>query len=136
MQTYRVKLFLADEVAAAARAHSGGVDSSGQDVAPIARTKTLRLAVHGESHLAVEDDMSRFGWVRVLGVECVWAILPDVGVRETFEVKLAFEVFDVHRMFRSTPIMVSAMGRKSATGTAVAPRATNDSHADAKPFLT
>jgi hypothetical protein len=89
-------LFFADKVTTARRTHSGRMHRSRRDVAPFAGPEGMRLAIHGESHFAFEDDMSGLGGVRVFRIEGVRAVLPNVGVGEAFLVKLFFERFDVH----------------------------------------
>jgi hypothetical protein len=89
-------LFFADKVATARGTHSGRMHRSRRDVAPFAGPEGMRLAIHGESHFAFEDDVSGLGGVRVFRIEGVRVVLPDVGVGEAFLAKLFFERFDVH----------------------------------------
>ena len=57
---------------------------AGSNVASIANAIRLRFAADGERHFAIEDDVSRYPVVRVVGVMRVWSILPDERVREAF----------------------------------------------------
>lgn len=54
------------------------------NVAALAGAIGLRLAVQGESHFTAQNDVRGFRATGVIGVEGVRAILPNVGVRESF----------------------------------------------------
>lgn len=66
------------------------------NVASIASAICLRFATDGERHFAIEDDVSCYAVVRVVGIIRVWSILPDERVRETFRVQVRFQFADVH----------------------------------------
>jgi hypothetical protein len=58
--------------------------------------KSPRRATARERHVAVEDDVGRIDGMRVVGIEGVRAILPDIDVSETFATELLFECVGVH----------------------------------------
>jgi hypothetical protein len=90
------RLPLAYQVAAAGGAHQGGMHGAGGDVGAVAGTVGDAAAVHGEGHFTVEDDVGGFGGVIVVGIVGVGAVLPDVGMDETFRAELCVEGIEVH----------------------------------------
>ena len=66
------------------------------NVATIADAIGLRFAADGERHFAVEDDVSCYAIVGVVGIMRVWSILPDERVRETLRMELRFQFADIH----------------------------------------
>ncbi len=83
-----VRLFFADEVAAAARAHACGVGGSGGDVAALSYRVGMGFSIHGQRHFAIENDVGGEAGVGVVGIERVGTILPDESVQEAFGFEL------------------------------------------------
>ena len=73
-----------------------GMDGSGGNVAAVANAIRLRSAAHGEHHFAIENYVRGKPGMRVVGVEGVRAVLPHVGVRKTFGMKLRFQFALIH----------------------------------------
>jgi len=81
-------LLLANQIAAATRAHPRGMDRPWGNIAAITHTVGLRLSGHRERHLAFEDDVRRQVGVRVVGIMRVRRVLPNIGMRETLRLEL------------------------------------------------
>lgn len=58
------------------------------DFAAITREIRFGLAVHGEDHLALQNDVGSHTGVRVIGVELFRIIAPHVCMSKTFVVEL------------------------------------------------
>ena len=56
----------------------------------------LRRASTRERHLAVEDDVRRIDRMRVVGIERIGAVLPDIDVPETFLTQLPLVGLRIH----------------------------------------
>lgn len=82
---------LADEVAAATRPHHGRMRGTRGNIAAIPPAVEFRFTVHCESHLPGQNEVHGFRAMRVVGITCIRRILPDVGVRKAFALKLANE---------------------------------------------
>ncbi len=87
------RLFFTDQVPAAVRPHARGVDRASGDVATLAYGKGSRRACMRKRHLSVKDDVGCFARMRMIGIMRVRSILPDVRVKESFLMKLAFQRF-------------------------------------------
>ena len=85
--------FLADEVSAAVRAHARRMHGAGRNVAALARTIRFRDACLRQRHLSIEDNVSGFGRVRMIGIKYVRSILPHVRMQKSFTVQLALDRF-------------------------------------------
>ena len=72
------------------------MDDSCGNVTALACGVCARLAGGGERHLAFQNDVRGFRWMRVIGIRCVWAVLPDVSVKKSFVVQLPLEGREVH----------------------------------------
>jgi hypothetical protein len=59
-----------------------------RNIAALASTIDLRFAIHGERHLASEDDVGSFCVMRVIGIERVRSILPYVRMSKSLTVQL------------------------------------------------
>ena len=92
-QALKPVLLLPDQILAAAWAHLRRVDRAGGNIATFSGGISARLAALRQRHFAVEDDVRRLNCVRVLGVKGVRAVLPDVCVKKSFPVQLAFQRF-------------------------------------------
>src|SRR2546422_9950116 len=77
-------LSLADKVAAAVRAHAGGMDRAGGDVTAFAGAERACLPAHGQSHLALQNDVGGLSGVGVVRIRGGAGIRPHVGAGETF----------------------------------------------------
>src|SRR5207302_7525333 len=75
-------LSLTDKVAATVRAHAGG--RAGGDVTAFAGAERACLPAHGQSHLALQNDVCGLSGVRVVRIGGVRLILPHVGAGEAF----------------------------------------------------
>ena len=64
----------------------------------------LRHATARECHLAIEDDVRRVDRMRVVWIERMRAILPEINTAETFLPKLPFESASVHASVYPSPI--------------------------------
>ena len=94
-----MSILFADEVAAPGGAHTSRMHGPGRNAAALSGPEGVRLTVHRQGHFAFQDDVSRFTGMRVLRVESVRVVLPDVGVRETFGVELLLEILFAHSSF-------------------------------------
>jgi len=56
----------------------------------------LRRTPTRERHLAVEDDVRRIDQMRVVGIERIGAVLPDIDVPETLLTQLPFVGLRIH----------------------------------------
>ena len=56
----------------------------------------LRRASTRERHLTVEDDVRRIDRMRVVGVERIGAVLPDIDVPEAFLTQLPLVGLRIH----------------------------------------
>jgi hypothetical protein len=92
-----VESALADEVAAAARAHGSGVHGICGNVAALACAIRFRFAGHAEDHFPAEDNVRRLHTVRVIRIARVLYVLPGVDVREAFAAEFGGEDRFVHR---------------------------------------
>src|SRR5581483_646243 len=92
----RFVLFLADQISATGCAHARRMHSFGGDVETVARVVSFRIAVHGDRHLSVENDVRGFTGMHVIGIESVGAILPNVRGGKSLGAKLSFERLFVH----------------------------------------
>jgi len=68
----------------------------------LSRLVGLRRTPTRERHLAVEDDVRRIDRMRVVGVERIGAVLPDIHVSKPFLVQLPFEFVGGHKQFASS----------------------------------
>jgi len=101
MDVNGAKLFLTDEVPAPPRPHASGMHGAGGDVAALARTVGMRRATLGQRHFSIEDDVRSLSGVRVVWIVRVRPVLPDVCVQESFDMKLAFQRFQISVHFAS-----------------------------------
>src|SRR2546422_4779878 len=69
-------LSLADKVAATVRPHAGGMDRAGGDVTAFAGAERARLPAHGQSHLALQNDVCGLSGVGVVRIGGRRVILP------------------------------------------------------------
>ncbi len=87
IKTHRLKpvlLLFPNQIPAAARAYLRRVNGAGRNIASLSCAKSMRLAALRQRHFAVEDDVCRLNWVRVVWIKSVWSILPDIGVKKSF----------------------------------------------------
>lgn len=71
------------------------MDGAGGNVHSVTGPVGASLATLREGHLAFQNDMCSFGGMRVVRIESARAILPHIGLGESFAVKLGFEFPDV-----------------------------------------
>jgi hypothetical protein len=82
-----------DEIAATPRAHLCGMRRARGNIAAFPCAIRARLAALHEGHFAIEDNVRGFNRVRVVRVKGLRSVLPDVGVRKSLAVQLAFQRF-------------------------------------------
>jgi hypothetical protein len=129
-------LLFPNQIFAAAWAHFRGMLCAGRNIAPFSHPISARLAALRQRHFAVEDDVRRLDWVRVVGIKGVWAVLPDVRVKKSFPMQLAFErcvitghkfctsaskLYDCFSFGRKIPPAIRATMRRGANRTVSAP---------------
>ena len=64
---------------------------TGRNIAAFAGCVGASCSAVRQDHFAIKDNVRGFGRVRVIGIKRVRPVLPDVGVDESFTVKLAFQ---------------------------------------------
>src|SRR5262245_25882779 len=69
-----------DQVAAASRSHAGRVQGTGRNIATVSTAVGFRLSLEYQGHFAGQDNVRGFFGVRMIGVEGVGSVLPDVGM--------------------------------------------------------
>ena len=84
-------LLLTNQILASARAHFRGVHGAGGNIAALTCSKSARLAALRQRHFAVKDDVRRLDAVRVVGIESVRSILPDIRMQKSFPMQLLFQ---------------------------------------------
>lgn len=67
------------------------MNRAGGNVAPLADLVAARFAAPRQRHFAIEDNVRRLRGMRVVRIERVCAVLPDVGVKKTFLLELTLE---------------------------------------------
>src|SRR5215469_8855303 len=87
---------LANEVAAASRAHARGMDGTRRDIAALPGVIHLGLAIEHQCHFPVQNDVCRLLEMLVVGIIGVWRVLPDVGVVKAFLMQAFRESLFVH----------------------------------------
>src|SRR6267142_654802 len=87
---------LGNEIAAALRPGPRRVHNPSRQIAALAAVVSLRLAVHGHAHLALQDDVSRFRAVGMLAILHIGTVFPDVEMRIALKNQLFGEVFLFH----------------------------------------
>jgi hypothetical protein len=69
------------------------VHRAGGNIAAFTDAKRARRASLRQRHFAVEDDVRSLDGVRVVRIKGVRSVLPDVRVKKSFPVQLAFQRF-------------------------------------------
>src|SRR3989442_7424886 len=83
-------LSLTDKVAAAVRAHAGGMDRAGGDVTAFAGAERAGLAAHGQRHLPLQNDVCGLNGGGVNTIGSGRGFLPHPGAGETFFAEMVF----------------------------------------------
>ena len=102
------------------RSHLRGMHGIGGNIATFSYAVGTRLAALRQGHFAVQDDVRRFNGVRVIGIERVWSVLPNISVRKSLTLKLRFQRFLNGRHLRISAINLYAwlsFGRKMLAAT-------------------
>jgi hypothetical protein len=87
---------LADQIAATTRPYPRRVQRAGRHVTSFASATSPALASHRQSHLSAQNDVRRFHRMRVIGIRHIRAILPHIGVAESFLLKRSRKLLFIH----------------------------------------
>jgi len=87
---------LANEVAAAARPHAGGMRRMCGDITAVSAAIGPGLAVKQQGHFPGENDVRRLFVVLVIRIKDVGAVLPHIGAAKTFAAQAVGKLFLVH----------------------------------------
>jgi len=85
-----------------------------RNVAARTRAKRFRLAIHGQRHLSIQDDVRRLDRMRVVSVSRARHVFPNVGVRKTLAMKLIHQFLLIHAksVTRAEPVRNRGQTRK------------------------
>lgn len=86
------RLFLANKVAAARRAHAGGVHGRGWNVATFPDAVRRASAFHRKCHFPFEDYVRSLNRVRVASITAVRPVFPYVCVTKALAMQLLFKL--------------------------------------------
>ena len=86
----------ADQIAATARPCPRRVQRTGRHVTSFACATSPALASHRQRHLSTQNNVRRFHRMRVIGIRHIRAILPHIGVAESFLLKRSRKLLFIH----------------------------------------
>ena len=91
----------------------------GGNVAAFSSTIGLLFAFCDQGHLTINDDVSCFGGMSVLGIKRVGRVVPNISCLKPFRAKLFTQHFFVPMLIHAHVLRIAAIDTQSTVGDAL-----------------